>query len=70
MEKLGITWILVLPPKLVKAEVGIKNKTWSAVVFLPFLEGLTASLGDIAFSGTLCPCEAYWFLSDHEFSFL
>jgi len=57
MEKLGITKLLL---KLFKAEVGIKNKTLSAVVFIPFLEGLTVSLGDmIVFSGKVRTCEAY-----------
>lgn len=47
----------------------IKNTTLSVIaVFIPFLGGLAASLGDrIVFSEKLSDCEGYLFLSDHEF---
>lgn len=49
----------------------IKINTLSPIiVFIPFLEGLTASLGDIiVLSEKLSNCEAYLFLSDHKFYF-
>lgn len=54
VRRLGIMRILVPPLRLLQAEVGIKNKTLRAVVFIPSLEGLTAPLGDmVVFSGKL-----------------
>lgn len=39
--------MVILPLRLFKASVGIKTNTLNTIaVFIPFLEGLTAFLGD------------------------
>lgn len=49
----------------------IKNTTFECeAIFIPFLEGLTGSLGDIiVFLEKLRIVKAVYFLSDHELSF-